>query len=183
MDIYLNCYFMRSFVTRRMLTMCVVIGCITGGVNVANAESGTVAELQDRIRDLQEKLAELQQEESGMQESGMAMPASVGEGCGSEFTRDLAVGARGSQVRQLQVFLNSPVVYGVQVAASGAGSPGQETSYFGSRTAQAVTTFQNRYPEDVLAPVGLSRGTGYWGPSSRAKANELCGGGSRTEGE
>src|SRR3989344_9172066 len=40
------------------------------------------------------------------------------------FTMNLTLGSRGSEVKALQQFLNS---HGAQVAASGAGSPGNET--------------------------------------------------------
>ncbi len=55
------------------------------------------------------------------------------------FTVTLRQGARNSQVLCLQQMLNEK---GFTVASSGAGSPGMETSYFGSLTRAAVVRFQ-----------------------------------------
>ncbi len=55
------------------------------------------------------------------------------------FTRNLAVGSRGQSVRALQVYLNA---HGFIVAATGHGSPGFETTYFGLATKNALIRFQ-----------------------------------------
>ena len=80
-----------------------------------------------------------------------------------EITRNLSVGTSGEDVKCLQRYLNWS---GYTVSSSGAGSPGSETMYFGNLTAQAVIQWQNGHSTAVLAPVGLSSGTGYWGQSS-----------------
>ena len=97
--------------------------------------------------------------------------------CTTTFTRNLTVGAKGTEVMALQQFLNKK---GFTVAVSGAGSAGNETSTFGPATKAAVIKFQTMYASDVLTPVGLTKGTGYWGASSRAKANMLCSSSSTT---
>jgi hypothetical protein len=61
-----------------------------------------------------------------------------------------------------------------QVAQSGVGSPGQESNYFGTRTKLAVIRFQELYRKEILTPVGLLRGTGYFGQGSSAKLALLC---------
>jgi hypothetical protein len=86
--------------------------------------------------------------------------------CSTTFTRNLTKGATGAEVMALQ--------NGFTVAVSGAGSAGNETSTFGPATKAAVIKFQNMYTSDILTPVGLKTGTGYWGASSRAKANMMC---------
>jgi peptidoglycan hydrolase-like protein with peptidoglycan-binding domain len=91
--------------------------------------------------------------------------------CPYTWTRNLSSGSTGQDVRNLQMFLNDQ---GFQVASSGAGAPGNETDFFGSRTGQAVRAFQEAHASDVLAPVGLTSGTTFFGPSTRAKANALC---------
>ena len=127
----------------------------------------------DTISDLQAQIQALLAQITALQTGGsIGAPAVSGAGCYT-FTRNHQQGNTGGEVMWVQQFLNN---HDAQVAASGAGSPGNETDYFGSRTKAAVAAFQNMYAADILAPVGLSAGTGYWGPSSRAKANALCAG-------
>jgi peptidoglycan hydrolase-like protein with peptidoglycan-binding domain len=89
----------------------------------------------------------------------------------SPIQQNLAMGDRGPAVKRLQQALNHYT--DVQVAASGPGSIGNETTYFGPQTRRAVIRFQERHAQAVLAPVGVTDGTGYVGPSTRAKLNEL----------
>ncbi|MEN9922310.1 MAG: hypothetical protein RL097_587, partial [Candidatus Parcubacteria bacterium] len=88
------------------------------------------------------------------------------------WTRDLAVGATGADVMKLQQSLNADV--DTRVAASGVGSVGMETEYFGPATAAAVSKFQVKYRADILSPANLVNPTGYFGASSRAKMNSIC---------
>lgn len=99
--------------------------------------------------------------------------------CSVTFTRSLGQGSTGADVMALQKFLNGAA--DTQVAAAGsAGAPGMETSYYGPATAAAVSKFQVKYSADILVPVGLTSPTGYFGPSSMAKANALCAAGGGT---
>jgi len=93
---------------------------------------------------------------------------------GYSFTRDLTIGSRGEDVLQLQKFLNTN---GFTVSVTGPGAPGSETDYFGSLTNAAVARFQEAYTTQILLPVGLSKGTGYFGPSTRKQIHALVGSG------
>ncbi len=73
------------------------------------------------------------------------------------FTRDLELGMKGADVRELQKFLNAN---GFIITESGDGSPGNETQYFGGFTRAALAKYQ-------LAK-GITPAAGYLGPKSRA---------------
>jgi hypothetical protein len=136
----------------------------------ANAQQ-SAEELQQMINDLLAQVATLQSqlgEEGGGSTAGG--PAGV---CPYTWTRDLSQGSTGNDVMKLQQFLNSNP--DTRVAPAGQpGGPGSETDYYGPATAAAVSKMQTMYRADVLTPAGLQNPTGYFGPSSRTKANELC---------
>jgi len=115
--------------------------------------------------------------------AGSGTGTSTGVGlCGVTFTQSHSQGDSGGDIMNIQKFLNSDP--DTQIAsAPDAGAPGYETSYFGSRTKAAVIKFQDKYTAEVLAPVGLSKGTGYWGASSRAKANAINAGSCGSTGD
>ena len=86
------------------------------------------------------------------------------------FDRNLSQGSVGEDVLRLQKFLNHS---GFQVAESGFGSPGRETVYFGNLTKQALIRYQNFYRREILEPIGLRTGTGYFGPLTRNHINQI----------
>ncbi|HUD02861.1 MAG TPA: peptidoglycan-binding domain-containing protein [Candidatus Paceibacterota bacterium] len=78
----------------------------------------------------------------------------------------LRFGDSGPQVLLLQQLLNkSP---DTEVAASGIGSPGMESSYFGAKTLDAVKRYQNKYSAEILVPAGLATPSGIVGPLTLA---------------
>lgn len=79
------------------------------------------------------------------------------------LSKGYVVGDVGDEIRSLQKFLNAN---GYTIAASGAGSPGRETNYYGSLTKAAVKRFQNDQKE-MLAEKGASEGSGYLDLSTR----------------
>lgn len=121
-------------------------------VPIANAQSS--ADLQAQINALLQQISALQAQLSA--QSGGAPATSC------TFTRSLTVGVKGDDVKCLQQYLNGA---GHQVASSGSGSSGNETTYFGSLTQAAVAKWQ--------AANGVSPAAGYFGPISRAKYSSL----------
>lgn len=132
---------------------------------VTPAKAATAEELQKMINDLMAQMAAL----GGTPATTGGSSASV---CPFTWTRDLKTGATGADVMTLQKFLNSNA--DTRVAATGAGSAGMETQTFGPATAAAVSKFQVMHRADILTPAGLTNPTGFFGPSTRAKANALC---------
>ncbi len=80
------------------------------------------------------------------------------------FTVNLPYGSASDDVLRLQKFLNAN---GFIVANTGFGSPGHETKIFGRATRAALIKFQNKYKKQILEPLGLSNGTGIFGPATR----------------
>lgn len=76
------------------------------------------------------------------------------------FTRDLQLGDTGSDVLALQQYLNT---HGFIVAKIGAGSPGHETTTFGSATQVALVKFQKAH--------GIAPASGFFGPMTRGEVN------------
>ena len=126
------------------------------------AQAQSTEDLQTMINTLLAQIATLQGQVGG----STGTTAS-----GYTFTRDLNVGATGADVKELQMFLNKNA--DTRVAASGAGSMGMETEFYGPATAAAVSKFQVMHRADILTPAGLVNPTGYFGPSTRAKVNAL----------
>lgn len=130
------------------------------------AKAATAEELQQMINDLLAQVASLQGQ---LGQGGSTAAAGV---CPYTWTRTLTQGATGADVMKLQQFLNASE--DTRVAATGVGSAGMETEYFGPATAAAVSKMQVKYRSDILSPAGLVNPTGTFGPATMAKANALC---------
>lgn len=84
------------------------------------------------------------------------------------FNRTLRAGSSGDDVRRLQRYLNEQ---GYVLAPRGIGSPGNETDYFGPMTYNALIKFQEAHAKDILAPAGLTKGSGIFGPATMKYVN------------
>ena len=126
----------------------------------------TIAELQAKIAEFLTAIQQLQ-----------TLLAQISEVSGIpvdyKFEKTLKSGQTSNDVKYLQIFLNSDPE--TQLAKSGPGSPGNETTYFGPLTKAAVIKFQEKYSEDILAPWNLTEGTGLVGKTTRDKINSLLG--------
>ena len=96
----------------------------------------------------------------------LALGMTVASAAAYTFTAaPLTVGSRGADVQALQVLLNQSTA--TQVAATGAGSPGMESTYFGGLTKAALAKYQ--------AANGISPAAGYFGKITQAFVNNLGG--------
>jgi len=78
------------------------------------------------------------------------------------FNKNLKLGNKDNEVKELQKFLNNN---NFTVSILGAGSKGQETTYFGEKTRQALIKFQ--------ISNNIKPAIGFFGPITRAKVNLL----------
>jgi hypothetical protein len=76
------------------------------------------------------------------------------------FKSNLTLGSLGSEVKALQEFLNAK---GYTIATSGPGSPGNETTRFGTLTKAALIKYQKAK--------GITPAVGYFGPITRSAVN------------
>ncbi len=94
---------------------------------------------------------------------GLEIPKAV-----YKFYVNLKKGMNHPDVKELQKYLNAN---GIVIAATGAGSPGNETTYFGNATLAAVKRFQEKYRAEILTPLNLTQPTGMVGEFTRKKIN------------
>lgn len=94
--------------------------------------------------------------------------------CSYMFNTNMRLGSRGTDVMNLQKVLN--MYPQTQVATSGAGSPGMETSTFGPATRAAVNKFQALH----LVELGISAPTGNVFAGTRGLLNQVCTGNGNT---
>ncbi len=107
----------------------------------------TIEELQDQIADLNATIVQL----LATINAQTTTPAPTTTGlC---LTGDLSLGMTSTAVKTLQQGLNQDPA--TQVAVSGAGAPGFETSYFGGLTKAAVIKFQDLYAPEVFSFLGI----------------------------
>lgn len=117
------------------------------------AKADTLSDLQAQVQALLAQIATLQ--------GGSTTSTTTTGGTGFTFTKYLSLGKTDAEVKEVQKFLNT---HGAPVSATGAGSVGNESSYFGAKTVAAVKVFQTA---NGISP------TGTWGPITRAKANSM----------
>lgn len=113
----------------------------------APAQAQSTSDLQAQINSLLATIASLQAQLGG----SASMSASM------TFTRDLTIGATGSDVTALQTWLIS----------KGYSIPAGATGYFGAQTQAALAAYQ--------AANGITPAAGYFGPITRAKVNASAG--------
>jgi len=110
-----------------------------------------IADLTKRIEELKKQLAELEKEK----------PIAW---CHT-FNKNLKIGDRGVEVEALRYAL-----------LKDQGSQAENfDDVFNEFVASWVTSFQEKYKDEILMPVGLAHGTGYVGPATRKKLNALYG--------
>ena len=89
--------------------------------------------------------------------------------CSYMFNTNMKLNSRGADVMNLQKVLN--MYPQTQVAATGAGSPGMETTYLGAGTRAAVNKFQALH----LVELGITAPTGNVFAGTRGLLNEVSG--------
>jgi len=87
------------------------------------------------------------------------------------FTQDMYNGITNNEVKMLQIFLNGDSR--TVVNRTGPGSTGNETTYFGNATQNAVERFQLIYKSVILDPIGFTSPTGIVGARSRSVLNKI----------
>lgn len=118
----------------------------------------------------QNELEEVSEEISKLFEDGAKVRKSSLFGKLNKINRDLmllpyswneefGLGSSGEKVKALQKVLINEGTWNSEVEATG---------YFGPITKEALSEFQEKYEEDILSPISLERGTGYFGNKTKS---------------
>ena len=99
-----------------------------------------------------------------LQDPGQSIPVPTRSSCES-INQTMNIGAKSDSVRCLQEFLKNQ---GTEIYPEGL-----TTGYFGNLTKSAIIRFQEKYASEVLAPFGISKGTGYVGSKTLEKINQM----------
>jgi len=122
-----------------------------------------VKNLQAQIESLKKQIAEVQAKINAILAEKGTGPISCGR-----FEKDLYFGMmNSSEVSCLQQFLKSQ---GSEIYPEGL-----ITGNFLDLTKVAVIRFQEKYASEILKPLDLEKGTGYFGSATRAKTNQILG--------
>jgi len=130
-------------------------------ISIDAQNSGTdqelIQKLLSQIESIKKQIAELmaQQQRGTVSQNNTCL----------KINNNLSFGMVGGEVSCLQQFLRNQ--------GSDIYPEGFVTGKFGSFTKQAVIRFQEKYASDILAPTGLSSGTGYVGSKTRTKINQI----------
>ena len=124
----------------------------------ATTTDATIQTLRARIAELNAMIDQLK-----AQLARIAGPSQGANEC--VFAQDLQYNDKGENIRCLQTFLKEQ---GNDIYPEGL-----VTGYFGNLTKQAVIRFQEKYFDEILKPWGNKYGTGFVGPTTRAKINEI----------
>ncbi|KKP32402.1 MAG: hypothetical protein A2312_04735 [Candidatus Staskawiczbacteria bacterium RIFOXYB2_FULL_32_9] len=146
-------------IRKTIITAIVGLTLVATIVPVSTVNALTIEELQAQINLLMAQLSQLQ---GSTPSASSGVPAVC---TGVTFTRNMTTGATGSDVKCLQAVLNQSA--STQVSTTGAGSPGNETSYFGGLTLAAVKIFQ---AQNGMTPANQV------GPMTRARLNQILAG-------
>ncbi len=141
---------------KRTIITTIVALALVAVVAPAVTQADQLSDLMALVTSLQAQIAQLQ---------GGAPAVGTGACAGVNFQRTLVVGSTGSDVKCLQTILNQSAT--TQVSATGAGSPGLETTYFGPKTLVAVRKYQVAQGFTPANQVG---------PMTRAALNAAIGG-------
>jgi hypothetical protein len=126
-------------------------GSSSRNVSINKTDSALRAKLVAQIVELQAQIA------------ARGLTLTVSNTSIGSFVRDLTIGSVGSDVQQLQRFLNSQNF--IVALAGRPGSPGLESTYFGDLTREALAQFQHSHR---IVPA-----VGYFGPITRSLVNSL----------
>ena len=124
----------------------------------------TATEIRAKITEITEAIFQLKLLLTEMDKTGK-----TSEGIPPDFTFDknLEYGQTSDEIKYLQIILKQevgPPTYPENVPATG---------WFGPVTKSSVIEFQDKYASEILAPWGLTEGTGFIGRTTLAKLNEL----------
>lgn len=143
----------------------VALFCVTSVSAMTDSErAALIAQIQEQLAQLNKQVLEYTKNSGGSDAPSDAASTEAPPTFSHTFTKNLGFADSGNpEVGYLHDALDA---LGISYA------PDTENIY-GEGTARAIKEFQEKYASEILAPLGLSAGTGYTGKATIAKLNEL----------
>jgi len=147
---------LKKYLFLSLLVLSLLVSPLIINAQTPSDVAGYIAELRRQIAVLQEQLARLQGNQSG--------------GWCHNFNKNLGVGINTASNKA------SDDVWLLHIALKKEGfSVDADSSSYSENTTATVSAFQLKYKNEILTPNGLANPTGYVGPATRAKLNQLYG--------
>lgn len=143
---------------------------VFGFIGVSPVKALTEQEKQELILQLQQQIALLTQQLQQML-AQQGTTSGIAGWCHT-FNRNLGVGDKtcaGDSDIEVASLENVLIHEGLITQHSG------DCVYFDNKMAVAVSAFQEKYKNEILTPIGLSNGNGYFGARTRSKINLIYG--------
>ena len=158
---------MKKYILGLALVVALVLPGLASAQSITVDTQATITALLQQIAALQAQILALQSQINNTGNTGTDTTPVSAPWCHT-FNASFGIGSTGDDVSALETVLTKEGISGFEHSSNFSAS-------YSEAIASAVSGLQEKYNGEILNPVGLSRGTGYVGKSTRAYLNKIYG--------